>query len=85
MLFLYIENNKYKSHKKSWMQNNALLIILCTTEGKFSKHAIYQTCVKIPICENNFFDPNFISYQQLGGQTRESGVTIKHLSDHVLI
>ncbi len=67
------------------MQNNALLIILCTTEGKFSKYAIYQTHVKIPISENNFFDPNFISYQQLGGQTRESGVTIKHLSDHVLI
>ena len=44
------------------MQNNALLIILCTTEGKFSKYAIYQTHVKIPISENNFFDPNFISY-----------------------
>ena len=67
------------------MQNNALLIILCTTEGKFSKYAIYQTHVKIPINENNFFDPNFKSYQQIGGQTRESGKTIKHLFDHALI
>ena len=67
------------------MLNNALFIILCTTEGKFSKYAIYQTRVKIPIRKNNFIDPNFISYQQLGGQTRESGITIKHLSDHVLI
>ena len=67
------------------MQNSELLIGLCTTEGKFSKYAIYQTHVKIPISENNFCDPNFISYQQLGGQTRDSGITIKHLSDHVLI